>query len=62
MIYLVTNQQELFENETYSIIGLDKCLSLLQSMTLIQVDSETDGEVNKIFKVLFNCQIVYIFA
>lgn len=43
MIYVVTNQQELFESEVYSIITLDKCLELLWSMSIIQVDSETTG-------------------
>lgn len=66
MIYLVTNQQELFENEVYSIIGIDKCLSLLQDMPLIQIDSETDGRdahVNHLLCIQFgndtlDCRII----
>lgn len=66
MIYLVTNQRELFTNNIYSIIGVDECLSLLWKMPIIQVDTETDGRdahINKILCIQFgndalNCQIV----
>lgn len=66
MVYLVTNSKELFENEAYSVIDLDKCLSLLQDMPVIQIDSETDGRdahINKLLCIQFgseflNCQIV----
>ena len=43
MIYLVTGQKYLFENKAYSIISIDKCLSLLWDMPMIQVDTETQG-------------------
>jgi DNA polymerase I-like protein with 3'-5' exonuclease and polymerase domains len=43
MIYLVTKNQELFENSTYKIIGVDESLSLLFSLEIISVDTETGG-------------------
>ena len=43
MIYLVTENQELFENSTYKIIGVDESLSLLSSLEIISVDTETGG-------------------
>lgn len=43
MIYLVTNQQELFEHDNYSIISADRSLSMMQSWNVIQLDSETTG-------------------
>ena len=66
MIYLVTNQQELFDNDLYTVIGVDKCLSLLWSMPIIQVDTETNGRdahINKVLCIQFgndtlDCRIV----
>ena len=66
MIYLVTEQIELFNNDIYSIIDLDQCLNLLWSMPIIQVDSETDGKdahINKVLCIQFgndslDCRIV----
>ena len=43
MIYLVTKNQELFENSTYKIIGVDESLSLLSSLEIISADTETGG-------------------
>lgn len=43
MVYLVTTQEELFENELYTIISADKALEMMQSWDVIQVDSETNG-------------------
>lgn len=43
MVYLVTTQEELFENELYTIISADKALEIMQSWDVIQVDSETNG-------------------
>ena len=43
MIYLVTKNQELFENSAYKIIGVDESLSLLSSLEIISVDTETGG-------------------
>lgn len=66
MIYLVTEQQELFKHSVYEIISLDKCLELLNSMNIIQADSETDGKdphINKLLCIQFgndklDCRIV----
>lgn len=66
MIYLVTKNQELFDNGVYSIIGIDKCLSLLQDMPIIQVDTETNGRdshINQLLCIQFgndllDCRIV----
>jgi DNA polymerase-1 len=44
MIYLVTKNQELFNNNVYEIIGVDESLSLLSSWNIIQFDTETDGK------------------
>ena len=43
MVYLVTTQEELFENDLYTIISADKALEMMQSWDVIQVDSETNG-------------------
>lgn len=43
MIYLVTRQQELFENSEYQIISLEDSLKLLSTWEIIQYDSETLG-------------------
>ena len=66
MIFLVTNQKELFESEVYFIIDIDKCLSLLWNMPMIQVDTETNGRdahINKVLCIQFgndtlDCQII----
>lgn len=43
MIYFVTKNQKLFENSAYKIIGVDESLSLLSSLEIISVDTETGG-------------------
>lgn len=45
MIYLVTKKQELFPNEKYSIISVEKSLELLENFTkhIVQFDTETMG-------------------
>lgn len=43
MIYLVTAQKELFENELYKVIGVDESLKELSTWQLAQADSETTG-------------------
>lgn len=66
MIYFVTQNKELFDNEVYSIINVKECLQLLWSMPIIQFDSETtgrDAHVNKVLCIQFgndsiNCRIV----
>ena len=64
MIYLVTRNQELFTNDDYKIIGVDESLSLLSSLTIIGLDTETSGldvYTNKLLSVQlgnFDDQIV----
>lgn len=48
MIYLVTAQQELFENTLYKIISVEESLQLLNECSIIQYDSETTGRLNLI--------------
>ena len=43
MIYLVTNRQELFESSDYKIIGVDESLSLLDTLQIVGLDTETSG-------------------
>lgn len=43
MIYLVTNQKELFESETYKIISVEESLKLLNTLTIVGLDTETEG-------------------
>jgi len=56
MIYLVTQQQELFENEAYKTINVKTSLAMMSSWEVIQVDTETDGRdahINKLLCVQF---------
>jgi DNA polymerase I len=56
MIYLVTKQQELFENDTYKIIEIKESISKLKHWNVIQVDTETtgrDAHINKLLCVQF---------
>ena len=43
MIYLVTNQKELFESEVYKIISVEESLKLLNTLTIVGLDTETEG-------------------
>lgn len=43
MIYLVTGNTELFENDTYKVISVEESLDILKGCNLIQYDSETTG-------------------
>lgn len=43
MIYLVTKQTELFENNTYKIISVEESLQLLNTLTIVGLDTETSG-------------------
>lgn len=43
MIYLVSKQQELFCNPTYTIIGVEESLELLNPLTVVGLDTETEG-------------------
>lgn len=43
MIYLVTKQNALFENENYKVISVEESLRLLNSLTIVGLDVETEG-------------------
>lgn len=43
MIFLVTRNRELFDNEAYKVIGVDESLSLLEPLRIVGVDTETSG-------------------
>lgn len=43
MIYLVTAQKELFKSNVYKIIGVEESLRLLDSLSIIGLDTETNG-------------------
>lgn len=43
MIYLVSNQQQLFETDDYSRISIDDAIDILRPKDLIEYDSETEG-------------------
>lgn len=52
MIYLVSKQQELFENPNYKVISAKESLSLIKDWEIIQADSETSGIDAHIDKLL----------
>lgn len=43
MIYLVTNQKTLFESENYKVISVEESLRLLNPLTIVGLDTETQG-------------------
>lgn len=43
MIYLVTTHQELFSNNIYQIITVEESLKLLEPLTIVGLDTETEG-------------------
>lgn len=43
MIYLVTAQKQLFDNDVYKIIGVEESLRLLAPLTIVGLDTETEG-------------------
>lgn len=43
MVYLVSNNQRLFNSDKYEIISFKEALDLLSSLKEIQLDSETSG-------------------
>lgn len=42
-IYLVTTQEQLFENDLYKIIGVEESLRLLEPLKVVGLDTETKG-------------------
>ncbi len=60
MIYLVTGNQSLFDNEStdYTVISIEQSLSLLESLSIIGVDTETEGidvHTKKLLLAQFGC-------
>lgn len=43
MIYFVTGQKSLFESETYKVISVEESLRLLNPLTVVGIDTETQG-------------------
>lgn len=43
MIYLVTLNQELFDNDAYKIISVKESLEILESLQIVGLDTETSG-------------------
>lgn len=43
MIYLVTAQNQLFDNDTYKIISVEESLRLLEPLNIVGLDTETEG-------------------
>ena len=43
MIYLVTTQKQLFDNDVYKIIGVEESLRLLTPLLNVGLDTETTG-------------------
>ena len=70
MIYLVTLQNELFNNSVYKIISVEESLRLLEPLTIVGLDTETEGFSpflkrlltvqlgNKDFQVVIDCTTV----
>ena len=54
MICLVTYNLELFENESYKVIGVDESLSLLSPLEIISVDTENHNQILNVYnKILY---------
>lgn len=72
MIYLVTGQRALFESENYKVIGVEESLRLLDPLTIVGLDTETQGFSpflkkllllqlgNRDFQVVIDCTTVDI--
>lgn len=66
MIYLVTGNLELFDNEHYKVITVQQSLEIMRDWKVVQYDSETDGvdcHINNLLSMQFgneaaNTQIV----
>ena len=60
MIYLITGNPSLFDNENkdYTVISIEKSLSLLRPLSIIGVDTETEGidvHTKKLLLAQFGC-------
>ena len=70
MIYFVSNRTELFDSPIYNCIGVKESLSLLKKLTIVGLDTETEGFDpytdallslqlgNKDFQVVIDCSTV----
>lgn len=57
-IYLVTAQRQLFDNDTYKIISVEESLRLLDSLTIVGLDTETSGldpHTNDLITIQLGC-------
>lgn len=52
MIYLVTENRQLFESEFYEIISVEKSLELINIWDVVQFDTETSGRDPHVCKIL----------
>lgn len=58
MIYLVTRNRELFNNDIYKIISVEESLNLLNPLTEVGLDTETsslDCHSGKLLSVQLGC-------
>ena len=58
MIYLVTKNSKLFDNDLYKIISVDESLELLNKLEIIGVDTETSGidvHIKELLLAQFGC-------
>lgn len=72
MIYLVSNQKTLFKSENYKVIGVKESLELLNPLTIVGLDTETQGFSpflkkllllqlgNRDFQVVIDCTTVNV--
>ena len=72
MIYLVTNQLSLFPSNIYTIITVEESLKLLEPLTIVGLDTETEGldpYTNKLlllqlgsfdFQIVIDCKTIDI--
>ena len=72
MIYLVTGQKTLFESTAYKVIDVEESLRLLDSLTIVGLDTETEGFCptlkkllllqlgNRDFQVVIDCTTINI--
>lgn len=72
MIYLVSNQKTLFKSENYKVIGIKESLELLNPLTIVGLDTETQGFSpflkkllllqlgNRDFQVVIDCTTVNV--
>ena len=65
MIYLVTLNQELFNNDAYKIISVKESLEILEPLQIVGLDTETSGLdcwTKELLSVQLGCrdfQVVY---